>query len=188
MAKTKVRAQILEPNETSFASGHISSDDPLILRIKNRAYFVTKLWPRTYRNPATFFLTKKTVLYATVMKGEPRALAYMDTFDSDLFERFLDDTLKSLTESDKDAEEAKQALLKWTGVDAEIEGLKAEPWLLRRFRSSPVTDEHFHRAITDSQRAKLMRGKTIPEIIWFILGLIVGGIMVGVATYSAGGF
>lgn len=187
MVKTKVRAQILEPNETSFATGHISSDDPLILRIKDRAYFVTKLFPRTYRNPATLFLTKKTVLYATVMKGEPRALAYMDTFDSDRFERFLDDTLKSLTESEKAAETAKQALMKWTGVDAEIEGLRAEPWLLRRFRSSPVTDEHFHRAITDSQRAKLMRGKKTPEIVWFILGLIAGGFMVGLSIYAGGG-
>ncbi len=186
MAKIRVIAQILEPNVTSFKKGRISSDDPLILNIGSRAYFVTKLFPRTYRNPFTLGLTKKTVLHATVMKGEPRALSYMDTFDSERFERFLDDTLKSLTDSEKEAETAKQALMEWTGIDVEIEGLAAEPWLLRRFRASPVTDEHFFRAISDSQRAKLMRGKKTPEILWFFLGLIVGGVMVGISAYTAG--
>ncbi len=179
----KVRAIILGRGIT-FTRGTLKGN--MVTVGRKRKYFLSTLFPREKRTLLSLGLKKKLWLYAVCMEGEPRTLAYMDNFQSDSFDAFLTDTLEDLKNEDNgtSVEDASKALWEWKGPDQVTDGMESEPWLMRKFRASPVTDEQLHMSITDTQRAKLMHGKQIGEWIFLILGLVIGAIITGAAMYA----
>ncbi len=152
---------------------------------KKKKYFVSTLFPREKKTFLSLGLKKKLFLYAVCMEGEPRTLAYMDNFQSDSFDAFLTDALENLkADNGTNVEDVREALWSWRGPDQVIDGMESEPWLKRKFRASPVTDEQLHMSITDSQRAKLMHGKQLGEWVFLIIGIIMGAIITGAAMYA----
>ncbi len=157
-----------------YARGNLEGN---ILSVGKKKYFVSTIFPREIRTVASFGLRRKIALYAVCMKGEPRTLAYMDSFDSDAFNAYLLEIMEQVESKDITPEKANELLWKWKGPDT---GIESEPWLTRKFKQAPVTDEQLHLAITDSQRTKIMRGEPIP--LWIIVVVAMAIAMVGLAA------
>ncbi len=176
-----IRAIILGKG-ISFSRGKLDGNT-LVIK-KKRRYFISTIFPREKRTFLSFGLKKRVYLYAVCMEGEPRSLAYMDNFQSDSFDAFLTQTLEDIKENGTSADDASKALWAWRGPDQVTDGMESEPWLMRKFRASPVTDEQLHMTITDSQRAKLMHGKQLGDWVFLIMGIVVGAIITGAAMYA----
>ncbi len=178
----KVRVFCLEANACSFHKGKLENNIATYKKNKiKRKSYVLKVFPRQKRS---VFGQMKTLLYCVVMDGESRSLAYMDDFDSDAFEAFMNETMLSLEKGDIKTPEVMKKIFNWVGPDNQIDGLEAEPWLLRRFRAAPVTDEHFHRVITDQETAKMMRGEKLPLWLFALVAMAIAMVGMAMAIYG----
>ncbi len=169
----KIRA-IMLGKDLRYARGNLEGN---ILSVGKKKYLVNTIFPRETRTVLSFGLKKKITLYAVCMQGEPRTLAHMDTFQTGAFNAYLLEVMERVESKDITPEQANELLWKWKGPDT---GIESEPWLTRKFKQAPVTDEQLHLAITDSQRTKIMRGEPIP--LWIIAVVAMAIAMVGLAA------
>ncbi len=175
----RVKVLDLGSTEAVFTKGTIQPGSSLVTIKNKKKKIVTKIW-----NVRRGLTGRKIIPLVVAMDGEPRTLDYMDTFDSEAFEAFLKDALVDLKDNGKQVDEILKRIHAWTGPDNQIADIEGRPYLDRKFRASPVTDKHLHRAITDEQRTRLMRGPKMDPIILFAILAIVAFIVLGLIIYS----
>ncbi len=174
----KVKVLDLGPTEGVFTKGTIEPGSSLVTIKGKKKKIVTTVW-----NMRRGLTGRKIIPLVVAMDGEPRTLHYMDNFDAGAFETFLTEKLTDLKNGRK-VDETLKDIYAWTGPDNQIADIEGRPYLDRKFRASPVTDRHLHRAITDEQRTRLMRGPKMDPIILFAILAIIGFIVLGLIIYA----